>query len=350
MKDHRVTSFILFILQVSLVIPTLQLSLVISQPNRLADDFFHPSFRIGYDVAVGFAFLFIALDHKFGLRHHTHFLPSCPTTKGPLINKRAAKKFALITIGSVVFLVIAHLHSYSSSIPQPGSPLLIVLMVPIWWVNASKIYHSRRRALLSRVGLIISIFLAGYLQIQLDKLAPIPLIYCWWVGPWVYATSFKTTGTTSTHAQPKKQGIILHSLHTLSIGCGAFLKFMFLIICPTIFWIKFTATSNSTPRFSSVLTFGQLFALFNSAIPAWTIIYLCLKNRQNMWCAVWMMEDLKEEFNEEDSIPMIAVIVPDVDMLEVPWADGARRHISRKTAYPQQFLSHDTDISTSTGT
>ena len=150
MKDHRVTSFILFILQVSLALPFVQFFLGI--PTGKQHSFLHPPFLTSYDIAVGIAFLFIVLDHKLGLCHHTHSLLPHPTTKRPLINKGAAKKVALITIGSVVFLVIVHLGPYSSFIPQPGGPLLIVLMVPIWWVITSRIYHSRQQALWSRVG------------------------------------------------------------------------------------------------------------------------------------------------------------------------------------------------------
>jgi hypothetical protein len=150
MKDRRLVSFFLFILQISVIG---QAVAVASSSNQLASSLTEwvitSSIGWYYITGSGTAGLFILLDYGHGRYQHRkngNSLLLYSVKEGPSID---AKKKVFIFMAAIIFgalLVFLIVTLYIPSIILPA-----VVLASVWWVNAPRIYPSKRQVLGSRL-------------------------------------------------------------------------------------------------------------------------------------------------------------------------------------------------------
>jgi hypothetical protein len=122
MQDRRLVTFIIFILQTSLPL---------AGPLPILRGFFFFGILI---IAV----FFILLDYRYGKHRHRQEPSSY------------AKKIIFISTASISIVVLTLANFISNQFPFLDTILLLAVLSPVWWVTAPRIYHSRRRVLVSR--------------------------------------------------------------------------------------------------------------------------------------------------------------------------------------------------------
>ena len=123
MKDHQIVPFILFILQISL-----------STITGLLGAFY------GYIFSgiAGIAALFTLLTYGCGRYRHR---------EGPSVG---AKKWVVVSMVSILISLFSIASSFIPFFPFLDITLLVVVLTPVWWVTAPRIYNSRQQVLKSR--------------------------------------------------------------------------------------------------------------------------------------------------------------------------------------------------------
>jgi len=127
MKDYHIAHLILFILQISLTV---------TQPVVIFDSYHLPYYYL--PGIAGMPTLFLLLDYGYSKSRHR---------QRPLID---AKKLVFTFIASISIGLLSFASHSIHFFPSLNSILLVVVLTPVWWVNASRIYYSRQRVVVAR--------------------------------------------------------------------------------------------------------------------------------------------------------------------------------------------------------